>query len=115
MNYLPEQGDIIWVDFDPTKGHEMQKKRPALVITSTNFNRVTHFCGVCPITSTKRSYPTNYVLEQTKTTGSVVTSQFRTIDFTAVGRSVSFIEKLPKKDFFIIAQHIANAFEFPFE
>lgn len=29
-----EQGDIIEVDFDPTRGHEPQKKRPALVVSA---------------------------------------------------------------------------------
>ena len=34
--YIPEAGDIVWIDFDPQKGNEIQKRRPALVIFSAD-------------------------------------------------------------------------------
>ncbi|MBC1342347.1 type II toxin-antitoxin system PemK/MazF family toxin [Listeria welshimeri] len=111
--YIPKQRDIIWVNFDPAKGHEIQKKRPALVITNDDFNRVTRFCGICPITSSNKKFPTNVELTNTKTQGVILTSQFRTIDFSNEGRAVEYIEKLPTKEFLIVAQLINLAFDFP--
>lgn len=31
--YIPDIGDVVWIDFDPQKGNEIQKRRPALVIS----------------------------------------------------------------------------------
>ena len=57
MDY-PKQRDIIWIDFDPLKGKEIKKRRPALVVSKDEFNERTGFCIVCPITSTRRSFAT---------------------------------------------------------
>ena len=35
-----EQGDIVYLDFDPQAGHEQKDRRPALVISNNLFNRV---------------------------------------------------------------------------
>ncbi len=45
------RGDIVLVNFDPTFGHEIQKTRPALVITNDVANRVSRFVTVVPMTS----------------------------------------------------------------
>ena len=52
--YTPKQGDIIIINFNLSVGREIQKKRPALVISSDVYNSVTGMVAVCPITSTKR-------------------------------------------------------------
>lgn len=49
-NYISQKQDIIWIDFNPSKGKEIQKRRPALVISSDNYNKQTGFVAVCPIT-----------------------------------------------------------------
>lgn len=55
---IPNQGDIIWISFDPVKGHEQAGKRPALVISNNKFNRM---CGgiveLIPITSSSHDFP----------------------------------------------------------
>ena len=38
MTYVPEQGDIIWLDFDPSSGKEIMKRRPACVLSKKSFN-----------------------------------------------------------------------------
>ena len=30
-NYIPKKGDIVYLDFAPTKGHEQKEYRPAIV------------------------------------------------------------------------------------
>jgi len=52
--YIPKQGDIIWIDFNPQKGHEQAGHQPALVVSKDDFNRLTGFAIVCPITSQEK-------------------------------------------------------------
>ncbi|MDR1730903.1 MAG: type II toxin-antitoxin system PemK/MazF family toxin [Synergistaceae bacterium] len=47
------QGDIVEVSFDPTRGHEPKKTRPALVVSNDTFNGATSMPVVCPITKRK--------------------------------------------------------------
>ncbi|EMC26773.1 transcriptional regulator [Streptococcus mutans ST1] len=49
-NYIPQKQDLVWLDFDPSAGREIQKRRPALVISSQAYARQTGFVAVCPIT-----------------------------------------------------------------
>lgn len=37
-DYIPKQGDIVFLDFDPQKGHEQKGQRPALIISNDAFN-----------------------------------------------------------------------------
>ena len=47
--YVPERRDVIWLDFEPTKGREIGKYRPALVLSSEDHNRRTGLLICCPI------------------------------------------------------------------
>ncbi len=49
---IPEAGDIVVLSFDPQAGREIQKRRPALVLSPKIFNATTGFAWICPITST---------------------------------------------------------------
>ncbi len=49
--YIPDRGDVLWVKFDPQAGAEIMKTRPAVIVSRFNFNRITRFALVCPITS----------------------------------------------------------------
>lgn len=46
--YTPKQRDIIWLDFDPSKGKEIKKRRPALVVSKDEFNERTGFVWSVP-------------------------------------------------------------------
>lgn len=54
---IPQQRDIVFIDFDPSLDKEIQKPRLAVVVTNHEFNKRTGFCYVCPISSTKRKAP----------------------------------------------------------
>ena len=56
--YVPERGDVIWLDFEPTKGREIGKYRPALVLSSQDYNRRTGLLICCPISTSIRGGPT---------------------------------------------------------
>ncbi len=89
-----EQGDIIYLDFDPQSGHEQKGRRPALVVSNDLFNRVSSLTMVCPITNTDRGHPFHIRLDgRTKTTGVVMCDQARMLDLG--GRHASYEEKAP--------------------
>ena len=95
--YKPKQGDIIFLDFNPTKGHEQKGYRPAVVISHSVFNNNTGMIIVCPITSNTKDYPTHYILEDTnKVFGAVLCEHIRSIDYNS--RNIKFVEKLSDND-----------------
>lgn len=52
-----ERGDIVWMNFNPSLGHEQRGKRPALVWTNKESQMVSGFATVIPITSHDKNYP----------------------------------------------------------
>ena len=57
MVRAPERGDLIWLEFEPQAGREIQKTRPALVLSPASYNAKTRLCLVCPVTSQVKGYP----------------------------------------------------------
>ena len=94
MIQLFEQGDIIYLDFNPQSGHEQKGRRPAIVVTNNLFNKFSKMLMVCPITNTDKRHPFHLKLDsRTQTTGTILCDQARTLDVTA--RNATFIEKAP--------------------
>lgn len=82
--YIPDAGDLIWTDFEPTRGREQAGRRPALVVSAAAFTHNTNFAVVCPITSRVRPFPTSVVLPAgLPLAGEILTSHIRSIDITA--------------------------------
>ena len=48
MGYVPERGDVIWLEFNPQAGHEQAGHRPALVVSPAAYNGKTSLALVCP-------------------------------------------------------------------
>ena len=89
-----EQGDIVYLDFDPQAGHEQKGRRPSLVVSNNLFNRVSSLTMVCPITHTDRNHPFHVRLdERTMTDGVILCDQARMLDLQS--RNASFEEKAP--------------------
>lgn len=79
-----DQGDIIEVNFDPTRGHKPSKTRPALVVSNYDFNISNSMTIVCPITSRLAPFPLHQELpEDCCVHGSVVMEQLRAVDLEA--------------------------------
>lgn len=92
--YIPNQGDIILLQFDPQAGHEQKGRRPALVVSNEVYNRFTKIAIVCPITSTERRFPLHVSLDdRTQTTGVIMCEQAKALDIEA--REAVFLEKAP--------------------
>ena len=55
--YVPAAGDFIWIDLDPTKGHEQRGRHPAMVISPFVYNQRAGLCLACPLTNHGKGYP----------------------------------------------------------
>lgn len=107
--YIPKKGDIVWIDFDPSAGMEIQKRRPGLVISRYDFNRKTMFAIVCPITSTIKKLPTRYTLpEEMEINGQVLISKLKSFDFKE--RKIRQVDRVPLQDMAKIDQIIEYIF-----
>jgi len=81
-NYCPEAGDFIWIDLDPTVGHEQSGRRPAIVLSPHTYNLAAGLCVMCPITSRSRGYPFETRLpENADVSGVVLCDQLRSISW----------------------------------
>lgn len=96
-NYIPKQGDIVFLDFTPTKGHEQKGYRPAVVISNNVFNKNTKMVILCPITSNEKEFPTHYLLQHSKKVkGSVLCEHIRSVDYET--RNLKYVEKTNIQD-----------------
>lgn len=93
VSYVPEVGEIIWIDFDPQTGREHSKRRPALVLTDSKYNRASGLCIVCPLTSARKGYPFEVPAFIDKVEGAVLADQVKSLDWAA--RNAELHSKAP--------------------
>jgi len=92
--WVPERGDVIWLNFTPNAGHEQAGMRPALVVSRTAYNRNAGLCVVFPITSKSKGYPFEIkVPAGLSVAGFVLADQCRTVDWRQ--RQAAFLAKAP--------------------
>lgn len=93
-NY-PKKGEIYWVDLDPTRGSETQKKRPALIVSSNKFNEHSNVVTVAPITSkVKKIYPFEVSINLSGKAGKVMLNQCRAVDKVRLGDKIENIDPI---------------------
>jgi mRNA interferase MazF len=94
MSYIPDRGDIIWLEFDPQKGHEQKGRRPGIVLSKKEYNQKSNLAIICPVTSKIKDYPfevrINSIIQ-----GVILSDQIRSIDWKS--RNAAFIEKIPEE------------------
>jgi mRNA interferase MazF len=89
-------GDIAWADLDPVRGTEQGRRRPALVLTSREYNEQSGRAVICPITSSGADWPFNVpVPDGLKIHGFVLVDQVRAVD--RASRLFRTIESAPEK------------------
>lgn len=80
--YVPNRGDVVWLDFNPVRGHEQGGRRPALIISSESYNEKSGLALVCPITSQIKGYPFEVAFKTKAVQGVILADQIRGIDWT---------------------------------
>ncbi len=94
-DYVPDRGDIVWLNFTPHAGHEQRGKRPALILSRKIYNEKTSLCVCLPITSKVKGYPFEVQLpKSSEIQGVILSDQIKNLDFLV--RDISFICKVTK-------------------
>ena len=80
--YVPDRGDIVWLQFDPQAGHEQAGRRPAFVVSPRTYNRKVGLALFCPITSRVKGYPFEVLLPKGgKARGAILSDQLKSLDW----------------------------------
>jgi mRNA interferase MazF len=80
--YCPRHGDVVRLDFSPQKGHEQAGRRPALVLSPTEYNRTVGLAVVCPITNKRKGYPWEVQIPtHPLVSGVVLSDQMKSLDW----------------------------------
>ena len=80
--YVPDRGDIVWLQFNPQAGREQAGYRPALVLSPASYNRLSGLMLCCPMTSQKKGYPFEVVMvDEPDHTSVVLADQVKSLDW----------------------------------
>ena len=110
--YIPKQGDIIKINFSPSRGKEIQHRRPAVVLSRDEYNNRMGFVIVSPINSTIRSRANYFTLVGYRTSGQISTHQIYSLDYSQeANRSIEYIESMTKSDFLQVMQLVNYNFK----
>lgn len=80
--YVPDAGDIVWLEFNPRAGHERAGHRPALVLSPAAYNGRVGLMLCCPMTTQIKGYPFEVVTTGTKPSA-VLADQIKSVDWVA--------------------------------
>lgn len=93
-SYVPERGDLVWLEFNPKAGHEQACHRPALVVSPRSYNRRVGLALFCPVTSQVKGYPFEVALPSgLEVQGAVLSDQLKSLDWRV--RQAKRIARLP--------------------
>ena len=81
-SYVPDSGDIVWLQFDPEAGHEQAGHRPALVLSPASYNGKPSLMLCCPMTTRIKGYPFEVRIAG-KTASAVLADQVKSLDWRA--------------------------------
>ena len=91
--YVPDRGDIVWLQFNPQSGHEQSGKRPALTLSPKEYNQKVGLAIFCPITNQEKGYPFEVKVGSNKISGVILADQVKSLDWRK--REAEFIVKAP--------------------
>lgn len=92
--YVPERGDVVWITLNPQAGHEQAGRRPALVLSSAQYNARVGLAVLCPITNQSKGYPFEVPLPAgMAVSGVILADQIKSQDWRS--RQVDFIGTVP--------------------
>jgi mRNA interferase MazF len=95
MDYIPNQGDVVWFNFNPQAGNEQAGRRPALILTPARYNGKVGLAILCPITNQEKGYPFEVKIPTgLAVTGVILADHVKNLDWRI--RQAEFICKLPK-------------------
>jgi mRNA interferase MazF len=79
--YVPDSGEVVWLQFDPQAGHEQSGHRPALVISPASYNGKTGLMVCCPMSTKIKSHPFEVLAEVDGLACVVLSDQVKSLDW----------------------------------
>jgi mRNA interferase MazF len=79
--YVPDLGDVVWLEFDPQSGHEQAGHRPALVMSPAIYNQKTGLMVCCPLSTRIKGYPFEVLTQIDGRPGAVLADQVKSLDW----------------------------------
>ena len=79
--YVPDAGDVVWLEFDPQAGHEQAGRRPALVVSPALYNRKSGLMVCCPLSTKVKGYPFEVPTQVDGQEGVVLSDQVKSLDW----------------------------------
>jgi len=79
--YVPESGDVVWLEFDPQAGHEQAGHRPALVISPASYNSKAGLMVCCPMSTKINGHPFEVLTEVDGMASAVLADQVKSLDW----------------------------------
>ena len=89
--FVPDRGDVVWLQFNPQAGHEQTGRRPALVLSPASYNGRVGLAILCPITSHVKGYPFEVDVRGGKVDGVVLSDQVKSLDWRV--RDAELVER----------------------
>ncbi len=98
-----KQLEIFWIDLNPTKNAETQKKRPCVIIQTDLVNRETRTIIVAPILPNHKDWPFAVNIKPSKENGldqnrHINLKQLRAVDVSRIDNKQGAVEKFYLKD-----------------
>jgi mRNA interferase MazF len=91
-SYVPDRGDLVWLEFTPQAGSEQRGRRRALVLSPKTYNGKVGLALFCPVTSKIKGYPFEVQLpDGSAVSGVILSDQLKSLDWQS--RKVTFIER----------------------
>ena len=81
--FIPDAGDVVWLEFSPQAGHEQAGHRPALVLSPAAYNSKTGTMLCCPMTTQIKGYPFEVVIHAEGVSSAVLSDQVKNLDWRA--------------------------------
>ncbi len=107
--YIPDRGDIVWLNFDPQAGKEIKKKKPALIVSPKIYHQKVGLALCMPITSKVKGYPFEVSIQNKHIDGVVLADQIRSLDWKQ--RKAIFITKIDPRCFAEVTQKFQTLIE----
>ncbi len=110
-SYIPDAGDIVWLEFDPQAGREQAGHRPALILSPASYNDKVSLAVCCPLSTKVKGYPFEVEVETGKTTSVVLSDQVKSLDWRE--RKAKFISKVSSSQLRQVRENIKALLSIP--
>lgn len=85
--------DVFLINLNPTKGSEINKTRPCVVISPNELNHNIKTIIIAPMTTKSRNYPSRVAIDFLDKQGQIVLDQIRTVDKSRLGKKLGTLKE----------------------